>query len=332
MRVSHSFLMHCRPNLDLSLLNIFLQLFESRSGGYGPPRRDTRIKHHIHLLQRFSLPLVSLEKNKNSTSGDEYLCLRRGQEHVNQRRAIEGAKDHIHLPINSPQQRGHCKSKPTVPGPITRRRQRDRLRTHFMREHLRGHGPRYGSPGSCEGRHEQIGACGDSPGLGGLVDHFPGDCSGGIGFWFAVGPLDRAGDEEPGHHEETAEEQCWPPTEFVDVDDRRDSHYDVDDVLDGGGEEGVVDTCSLHDIYNVVHLSAVRTTTTGGDGRKFTMMFIPVSWLHICIDIPKMTRFTVRGFVSSVKELIASSRSNRIASSISLYSASTFGFCRSPPP
>ena len=89
-----------------------------------------------------------------------------------------------------------------------------------------------------------------------MADELPGDGLRGVGLGFAVRGLDATGDEHPGHHAEGAGEKRGATAELVDVDDGGDGHDDVDDVLDGGGEEGVVDAGALHHVHDVVHCGA----------------------------------------------------------------------------
>lgn len=69
----------------------------------------------------------------------------------------------------------------------------------------------------------------------------------------AVRGLEGAGDEEEEGHEEGAGEEGGAAAETVEIEDCGEGHEDVEDVLDGGGEEGAGDGGAFHDVDYVVH-------------------------------------------------------------------------------
>ena len=70
-----------RRNLNLSSLDIFLQLVQSRTFLNALPGFDTTVKHIVHFLQGFTLRFG------------------RREEHVDECQAIERPEYHIHLPV-----------------------------------------------------------------------------------------------------------------------------------------------------------------------------------------------------------------------------------------
>jgi hypothetical protein len=61
--------------------------------------------------------------------------------------------------------------------------------------------------------------------------------------------------EEEESHSSRATEEERTTAPFVDVDDRWDGHGDVEDVLDGGGDQvgaGAGDACTFKDVDNIV--------------------------------------------------------------------------------
>lgn len=74
-----------------------------------------------------------------------------------------------------------------------------------------------------------------------------------VGVRVTIRSLQGARGEQPGHHEEGADEQRGTAAEAVEVEDCGEGHGDVDDVLDGSGEEFVSDARAAHDEDDVVH-------------------------------------------------------------------------------
>ena len=174
---------------------------------------------------------------------------------MNEREAIEGTKDHVHLPADTPQKGRHGKSENAVPCPVGSRGERHGLGTDLGREDLRRVRPRGWTPGSSKASHEKV-RTGDN-GLGDasvLLANDPGNVF--VGFvWVraTVSSLQCARDEQPHHHEEGANKQSGTTTELVEPEDGGEGKGDVDNVLDRGGEELVGDTSALHDKDDVVH-------------------------------------------------------------------------------
>lgn len=87
-------------DLELSILDLLLELIETALLLVALPSRAARVENVVHLLER------------------EAARLGRQQGHVDKREAVEGGKDHVHLPIDVPQQRRDCKGKNHVPKPV----------------------------------------------------------------------------------------------------------------------------------------------------------------------------------------------------------------------
>lgn len=73
---------------------------------------------------------------------------------MDESKTVEGAEDHVHLPVDAPEKRRYTKGKDTVPQPVGCGGERHRLRADLGGEDLRGVCPRGWTPGSGEGRDE----------------------------------------------------------------------------------------------------------------------------------------------------------------------------------
>ena len=178
---------------------------------------------------------------------------------MNQSAAVEGSKDHVHLPVNRSEERWHGESKGTVPSPVGSGRKRHSLGTDLEGEYLSWVSPRDRTPRGSESSDEKVGAGNDRLSLLSLVNQNPGDFGTSFGGWLTKGTLYSTGDEEPGHHPERAKEQSWTASPPVHPEDSWDGHGDVNYVLDGCCEKRIFDTSTLHDIYNVVHYMEVSS-------------------------------------------------------------------------
>jgi len=89
--------------------------------------------------------------------------------------SVEGSENHVHLPVDLPEERGHTEGKSHVPGPVRCRGERDGLSTNLSREDLRWIGPRDRAPGCSEGRNEQVRAGDNAFGGGWVALDDPGD-------------------------------------------------------------------------------------------------------------------------------------------------------------
>jgi hypothetical protein len=90
-------------------LDITLDLFKTGNLVARLPGRDARVEDVVHLFER------------------EALRLRGGEEHVDEGQGVEGTEDHVHLPVDGPQQRRNGEGENAVPRPVRGRSQRDGL-------------------------------------------------------------------------------------------------------------------------------------------------------------------------------------------------------------
>lgn len=163
--------------------------------------------------------------------------------------AVEGGKDHVHLPVDAPQQRRDGEGEGAVPRPVGRGREGNGLGADLGGEDFRRVGPGGGAPGDGEGADEEVGHGDDGLGHGRVADERPGDgAEVGVAVRAAVGAFERADDEEEGHHAEGAEEEGGTSAPAVEVEDRGEGQGDVEDVLDRRRQEGVADSGGLHDV------------------------------------------------------------------------------------
>jgi hypothetical protein len=125
-------------DLDVASLDIALELIKPGVNLASPPSGNARVKHVIHLLQSFAFGLG------------------RGEEHVNEGKGVEGAKNHIHLPVDAPQKWRHGESERAVPSPVRCGGERDGFCAHFGGKDLRRVGPRGGTPGCSECGNEEV--------------------------------------------------------------------------------------------------------------------------------------------------------------------------------
>ncbi len=162
---------------------------------------------------------------------------------------VEGGKDHVHLPIDAPQQRRDGEGEGAVPGPVGRGGEGDGLGADLGREDLGRVGPGGGAPGDGEGADEEVGHGYDGLGHARVPDECPRDgAQAGVAVGAAVGAFEPADDEEERHHPEGAEEEGRPTAPAVEVEDRGQGECHVEDVLDRGGQERVADSGCLHDV------------------------------------------------------------------------------------
>ncbi len=204
-----------RDDFEITLFDLLLDPIEPRALGHTLPRRPPTVEHRVHFLERLALRL------------------RRGQEHVDEGGAVEGGEDHVHFPIDAPEQRRDREGERAVPCPIRRGGEGDGLGADLGREDFGRVGPGGWAPGDGEGADEEVGHCHDGFGHGGVPDEGPGDgAKVGVGVRLTVGAFERTDDEEEGHHAEGAEEERWATSPSVEVKNRREGKGHVEDVLD----------------------------------------------------------------------------------------------------
>lgn len=138
-------------DLEVARLDIALQLVNSRTDFASLPSRDARVEDVVHLLESLALGLRSSE------------------EHVDERQGIECAENHVHLPVDAPQQRWDSERKNAVPGPVAGGCEGDGLRADLGGEDLGWICPGRRAPGGGEGGDEQIGAGDDALGDGAVL-------------------------------------------------------------------------------------------------------------------------------------------------------------------
>ena len=184
--------------------------------------------------------------------------LREHEEHMNPHGNAENPEKDIGLPFDVLERRRHEIAKREIERPIARCSQRHRFAADTERVQLRRVDPTYGSPSWRVGGDEEVAACDQA--LGGGAGNFPGGFGGlpadtaGTRI-VAVGFEDTGIGKKPGHHEGSADQQSWSATPAIDEKKGRDRHYDVDHVLDRGGEKEIVLREAGHgeDKSDVVH-------------------------------------------------------------------------------
>lgn len=245
-----------RSDLQVALLDITLQPVETRGTAVRLPSRNAAVEDVVHLLKGLSLCLGSAAHLLARPSVLDRYDLR--EEHVDESKAIEGSEDHVHLPVDAPQKRGHTKGENAVPEPVGRCGEGDGFGADLGWEDLGGVCPGGRTPGGGEAGDEEVRAGDDALRDALVVDDAPGRVLVGVVPVLAVGCLECTGDEEPGHHEERSDQKRRAAAKSVKVEDRRKRHGDVDDVLDRGGEKRIGDVGSFHDVNDVVHPRSVN--------------------------------------------------------------------------
>ncbi len=216
------------PPLEIALLHQLHPL--------GRDMRLPRRRAHIPRSMRIRKQLLHLLERLPRR-------LREHKEDMHEHGHTKHAEEDIRLPLNILKRRRHEVAKREVEGPIPRRRERDGFPAHAQRVEFGGVDPRYGAPGGRVGGDEEV-AAGDEALGGGAGDGprcFGGFAADAAGTGVVPVGFENAGvGEEPGHHEGGADEEGGATAPAVDVEEGGDGHDDVDDVLDGGGEEEVV--------------------------------------------------------------------------------------------
>lgn len=92
---------------------------------------------------------------------------------MDERSAVEGSKDHVHLPVDVPQERRHAKRENAVPKPVGGRGERDSLSTDLGWEDLGWVRPGGWAPRGGEAGDEQVRASDNSLGHTFVVDDTP---------------------------------------------------------------------------------------------------------------------------------------------------------------
>jgi hypothetical protein len=146
-----------RRDLEVAGLDLLGQLVEPALLLDGLPGRAARVEDVVHLLERVALGLGGHEG------------------HVDKGGAVEGREDHVHLPVDVPQQGRDAEGQDHVPEPVRGGRERHGLGAHFAGEDLGRVGPGRGTPGRGEGRDEEVRAGNDGRGDRFVVHHDPGD-------------------------------------------------------------------------------------------------------------------------------------------------------------
>ncbi|KFY15389.1 hypothetical protein V491_05695 [Pseudogymnoascus sp. VKM F-3775] len=167
---------------------------------------------------------------------------------MDQGEPVEAAEDHVYFPRDVVEHRRHGEAQDAVPKPVGHHGETDCLGPDFGGEDLGGVAPRHGTPRGGVGGDEEVAAGDDGAGDGLVVLYHPGDVALRDGLWLAVDGLQRAVDEEEGHHQEGAHQESGTAAPFVDVDDGREGEGDIDDVLDGCCEKRRADVGDFHDI------------------------------------------------------------------------------------
>jgi len=80
----------------------------------------------------------------------------RGLSYVDKGGAVERSKDHVHLPVDIPQERRNAERQGAVPGPVRGGRERDGFGADLCWENLRGVRPRGGTPRGGKAGDEQV--------------------------------------------------------------------------------------------------------------------------------------------------------------------------------
>jgi hypothetical protein len=268
-------MLHCR---DASVLDVRL------------PRGYFAQKHALHILQCLASGLWEQEPD------------------VDRHCSVEDAEDDVDFPLDVDESGGYKVGEGEVEDPICGCGERDCLAADTEREEFGRVDPRDRAPGGGVGRDEEVGA-GDDGAPGGAAD-LPGffrDATNATGW----GCLAVAGHEacvgvHPDGHEGGADEERPASTPSVDEDEGKDGHEDVDDVLDGGGDEvgGAGQTCHAEDVGDVYN-RRLEDQDEQVPGWKilmdiqYIMTFMPVSWDQICVKTPIWVRLIIFGLNSS---------------------------------
>lgn len=178
------------------------------------------------------------------------------EEDVEEGNGVEDGKDEVRLPLDVGKGHGREETQGGVEGPVSRGGHGDTLASETEREQLRGVGPGDGTPGGRKRGHEEIRA-GDEA-LGGSTRHthgLGGNVVDTAGNDLTIGGENTGVGVHPEGHEDGTNKERRTATPSVDPEQGRDGHEDVDDVLDGRGEQVGIATVAGHgeDVGNVVH-------------------------------------------------------------------------------
>lgn len=160
------------------------------------------------------------------------------EEDVYEHDRAEDAKQDVHLPGNVSECRRHEVGERKVERPVGAGGEGDGLSTDTERVQLRWVDPGDWSPSRGVGGDEEVGARNESGGglarnaeaLSGVIELV------GAG-WAGVGRHETGVGVHPGCHQCGTNKQCWAATPSVDPDQGRDSHDDVDNILNARGEQ-----------------------------------------------------------------------------------------------
>jgi len=96
-------------DLDVTGFDSLSQSIHATALWYTPPWFDVPVEDFIHLLQSLALGLGSAEED------------------VNEGETVESGEDHIHLPVDVPEERWDGKGENAVPNPVRSRGEGDSL-------------------------------------------------------------------------------------------------------------------------------------------------------------------------------------------------------------
>jgi hypothetical protein len=117
----------------------------------------------------------------------------------------------------------------------------------------------------------------------------------------------KATDEEKEEtHKESSDKKHRTTAPSVDVDNGGDGECDVEDILNGCGDERAAttgDAGRFEDEDDVVPAHLISTCLDGSYVKTRIIMFMPVSWDHICKEHPRKTRRPMPGARRSAYDL-----------------------------
>ena len=174
-------------DLDITILDINCELVELGLLRRALPRPAAAVKHAVHFLERLAHRLVPSE------------------EHMDEGGGVECSEDHVHFPVDGPEQWRHGERERAVPGQVGCGGKGYGFGANPGREDLGWVGPGCGAPSGGEAGDEEIGACYDSLGHRLVTNEHPGnvvEVRVGARVRLPVSALERTGDEEPGYHKE----------------------------------------------------------------------------------------------------------------------------------
>lgn len=178
------------------------------------------------------------------------------EQDVEESNGVEDGEDEVRLPLDVGKGHRGKETQSGVEGPVSRGGHGDTLASETEREQLRGVGPGDGTPGGRKGSHKEIGAGDETLGRGtGDTHRLGSNVVDTAGNDFTVGGENTGVGVHPQSHKHGTNEKRGTATPFVDPEQGRNGHEDVDDVLDGRGEQVGVAAVTSHgeDVGNVVH-------------------------------------------------------------------------------